>query len=134
MTSIPRTNITAFPRAHEFSRAAFTLSAERVAAYLAAVGDRNDYGATIPPLAAVALGLEALQTEIELPEGSLHTGQDVEHIGPLSVADPLTMTGRIAQRSERQGYVICVIEFEIAGAAGVAIRVRSTIMAPGSGS
>ena len=130
MTSIPRTNITAFPRAHEFSPAAFTLSAERVAAYLAAVGDRNDYGATIPPLAAVALGLEALQTEIELPEGSLHTGQEVEHVSALAGGETLTMTGRIAQRSERQGYVICVIEFEIAGPSGVAIRARSTIMAP----
>lgn len=116
----------------------FSLDEGRIAAYLVAIGDTNDYAGTVPPLAAAALGLEALQGEIALPEGSLHTGQEVEHVRTLLVGEPLTMTGRVAQRSERQGYVICVIEFEIvadsgldrAGAAGVAIRARSTIMAP----
>ncbi|MBI5288277.1 MAG: MaoC family dehydratase N-terminal domain-containing protein [Chloroflexi bacterium] len=138
MTSPARTSITAFPRGHEFSPATFTLTAAEVAAYLDAVGDENDYGDTVPPLAAAALGLEALQGEIALPEGSLHTGQEVEHARTLQVGERLTMRGRVAQRSERQGYVICVIEFEIVadagldrtGEAGVAVRARSTIVAP----
>ena len=79
MTSPARTSISAFPRGHEFAAAAFSLSAEVVCAYLAAIGDECDYGDTIPPLAAVALGLNALQEQIALPEGSLHTGQEVEH-------------------------------------------------------
>jgi hypothetical protein len=44
----------------------------------------------------------------------------------------LTLTGRIAQRSERQGMVISVLEFEIASPSASAIRARSTIMAPGA--
>lgn len=132
MTSLARTSLTSFTRGHEFSAALFTLSKEEIAAYLAAVGDLNDYGATVPPLAAVALGLDALQRTIELPEGSLHTGQEVEQMKALTVDEPLTMTGRIAQRSERQGFVVCVIEFEVTGAAGASIRARSTIMAPGA--
>lgn len=110
--------------------ATFSLDNALVRAYLVAVGDDNDYATTVPPLAAVALGLEALQAEIMLPEGSLHTGQEIEHLTPLTVGDRLTLTGRIAQRSERQGYVISVIEFEIAGSNGIAVRARSTIMAP----
>ena len=98
--------------------------------YLAAVADTGDYGDSIPPLAAVALGLRALQDTLFLPEGSLHTSQEVEHHAALHPGDSLTLTGRIAQRSERQGYVIIVVEFEIAGGSGVAIRARSTIMAP----
>ena len=132
MTSTARASISSFGRGHEFAPSKFDLSAARVRAYLDAVGDANDYRGTIPPLAAVALGLDALQQSIALPEGSLHTGQEVEHEAVLRVDDPLTLTGRIAQRSERQGFVISVIEFEIAGSGGIAIRARSTIMAPGA--
>jgi hypothetical protein len=134
MTAPARTSISAFPRGHEFPAAAFSLSADVVRAYLAAIGDECDYGDTIPPLAAVALGLNALQEQISLPEGSLHTGQEVEHAAVVRAGEALTLTGRIAQRSERQGYVISVIEFEIATDAGAAIRARTTIMAPAGAS
>lgn len=134
MTSATPTSISAFPRGHAFTPAAFTISLERTAAYLAAVGDAGDYGDIVPPLAAVALALEALQSEISLPDGSLHTGQEVEHLAPLRTGEPLTMSGRVAQRSERQGFVISVIELEIAGPTGPSIRARSTIMAPGAAS
>jgi hypothetical protein len=130
MTAPARTSISAFPRGHEFPAAAFSLSADVVRAYLAAIGDSCDYGDTVPPLAAVALGLNALQEQIALPEGSLHTGQEVEDSAVVLAGEALTLTGRIAQRSERQGYVISVIEFEIATDAGAAIRARTTIMAP----
>lgn len=131
MTPSARTSISAFPRGHEFPAAAFSLTAEQVRVYLAAVGDANDYGDTVPPLAAVALGLHALQERIALPEGSLHTGQEVEHSAPVRAGDALRLTGRIAQRSERLGFVISVIEFEISASTSVAIRARTTIMAPG---
>ena len=134
MAAPARTSISAFPRGHEFPAAAFSLSAEVVRAYLAAIGDDCDYGDTIPPLAAAALGLNALQEEIALPEGSLHTGQEVEHAAVVRAVEALTLTGRIAQRSERQGYVISVIEFEISTDAGAAIRARTTIMAPAGAS
>jgi hypothetical protein len=130
VTSAPPTNITKLPRGHEFASTKFQLSADRVRAYLDAIGDESDYGGSVPPLAAVALGLDALQAEIALPEGSLHTGQEVEHVSVLSVGTPLGLTGRVAQRSERQGYAICVLEFEIAGPGGPGVRARTTIMAP----
>jgi len=132
MTSTARISISAFPRGHEFDASRFSLSAEQVAAYLHATGDTTDYGVHVPPLAAVALGLSALQQHISLPEGSLHTGQEAEHHATLRCGDELTLTGRIAQRSERQGFVISVIEFEIAGGGEAAVRARTTIMAPAS--
>ena len=132
--SIARTSISAFPRGHEFPSAAFVVDAKRVRAYLDAIGDTNDYAGAVPPLAVAALGLNALQEQIALPEGSLHTGQEVEHAAAALAGESLALTGRIAQRSERQGYVISVIEFEVATAAGVAIRARTTIMAPAGAS
>jgi len=130
VTSSTRTSISALPRGHEFPASTFTLSPGDVDAYLRAIGDRGDYGPVIPPLAAVALGLNALQEHLSLPKGSLHTGQEVEHERAASGGETLTLTGRVAQRSERQGFVISVIEFEIAAVAGVAVRARTTIMAP----
>lgn len=134
MTSSARTSISNFPRGHEFSPAAFTLNRSQVDAYLAATGDATGYGDAIPPLAAVALGLAVLQEHISLPEGSLHTGQEVEQFAALHVGEELRLSGRIAQRSERQGMVISVLEFEIAPPETwkAAIRARSTIMAPGA--
>jgi hypothetical protein len=133
MTSKARTSISALPRGHELSPATFRMDADLVARYQSAVGDGNRYDTALPPLAVVALGLEALQSEISLPEGSLHTGQEVEHQGALLVGDTLTMTGRVAQRSERQGYVISVIVLQISGSSGGIIRARATIMAPMAG-
>jgi hypothetical protein len=134
MTSAVRTSISSFPRGHEFPAAEFTISTTAVGAYLDAVGDRNDYGVAVPPLCAVALALNALQQQIGLPEGSLHTGQEVEHLSLVPADEPLRLSGRIAQRSERQGFVISVIEFEVAASDGVAVRARTTIMAPGAAS
>jgi predicted thioesterase len=132
MTSSARTSISAFPRGHEFPETTFTLTDERVSAYLRATGDRGAYGAAVPPLCAVALALDALQEHITLPEGSLHTGQEVEHSAPVPVGQALRLTGRIAQRSERQGFVISVIEFEVSATSSLAVRARTTIMAPGA--
>lgn len=132
MTSAARTSISAFPRGHEFPAAEFTISTTDVGDYLGAVGDSNDYRGAVPPLCAVALALNALQQQIALPEGSLHTGQEVEHLGLVPAGEPLRLRGRIAQRSERQGFVISVIEFEIAARDGVAVRARTTIITPGA--
>ncbi|MEX2246466.1 MAG: hypothetical protein WEC75_07240 [Dehalococcoidia bacterium] len=129
MTFSARTSVSDLPRGHEFPSTSFTLSAEQISAYLAAVGDTIDYGDSVPPLAAVALGLRELQEHLSLPDGALHTGQEVEHAGLLRVGVPLTLTGRVAQRSERQGMVISVIEFDVT-AGGGAVHARTTIMAP----
>lgn len=133
MTTPARPSISSFPRGHEFPLASFIVSPEVAAAYLRAVGDEGAYDGCVPPLAAVALGLGALQEQVSLPEGSLHTGQEVEHLAPAREDEPLAMTARIAQRSERQGFVISVIEFEISTSAGAAVRARTTIMAPAAG-
>lgn len=131
MTSASRTTISALPRGHEFPSATFTVTTAAITQYLIATRDETDYGDAVPPLAAVALGLTALQEHLSLPGGSLHTGQEVEQMAIARAGEPLTLTGRIAQRSERQGFVASVIEFEIATAAAVAVRARTTILAPG---
>ena len=130
MTQAERISISDLPRGHVFAPAQFSLDDAAVRRYLEAVGDRGAYGDGVPPLAAVALGLAALQEQLSLPAGALHTGQEVEHRAVIRRGASLSLQGRVAQRSERQGFVISVIEFEIAEKETMAVRARTTIMAP----
>jgi hypothetical protein len=132
MASAAPVSITELPRGHEFSPAVFALSADDVQAYLAATGDATPYGEHAPPLAAVALALAALQQQLSLPNGALHTGQEIEHRRAIAPGATLTFRGRVAQRSERQGFVISVVELEIEAGGQTAIAARATIMAPGT--
>jgi hypothetical protein len=133
MASDARTSITALQRGATLPTASFSISPDEVRDYLAATGDRGNYDGAVPPLAVMAFALRELQQTIVLPGGSLHTGQEVEHVSPVRAGDPLTMTGIVAQRSERQGLVITIIETEVASPFGPALRGRTTIMAPAGG-
>ncbi|MBF6599690.1 MAG: hypothetical protein IVW36_04185 [Dehalococcoidia bacterium] len=134
MTSSARTPVSALPRGHAFTPARFTPQAADVRAYLDAVGDGTSYGDAVPPLAALALGLAALQEQLSLPAGSLHTGQEVEQLAVMRAGEDLTLSGEIAQRSERQGLVISVIALEVAAAGAPALRARTTILVPAASS
>jgi len=134
MASTARTDIFTLPRGHEFAPAPLAITPAQVHAYLRAVGDPSDYGDTVPPLALVALALQALQEQFVLPPGTLHSGQEVEHAGVAEAGEELTLRGRIAQRSERQGVVLCSVEYEIARGEETVIRAKSTVVTAGAAS
>lgn len=129
MTATRRISISALPRGHEFNPEIFHITADQVRVYLEATGDGNDYDVT-PPMCATALGLAALQQQTSLPDGALHTGQEIEHVASIPADVSVTLSGRIAQRSERQGFVMSVIEFELSAEGRTSIRARTTIVAP----
>ena len=132
MAAPVRPLLTDLAKGHRFPSTRVQLTVEDVAQYLAAVGDGNsiylERGLT-PPLAVAALGLGALLQTIELPAGTLHSGQELEVRGGVPIGAELTLTGSIVQRSERAGLVISVIEFEMAAAAAT-IAGRTTVVAP----
>lgn len=134
MAAPARTLLFDLPQGYEFPPARFELTAGDVARYLDAVDDHNAVYAErglAPPLAAVARALAALLEVAELPAGTLHTGQEVESHRGCPTDSPLTFSGRVAQRSERAGLVISVIDFSIATAdRGPAVTGRTTVMAP----
>jgi hypothetical protein len=134
MANPSRTNIALLPRGHQFSPASFEVSAEDVAFYLGAVQDESGvYGDAVPPLAVAAAALRALLEQVELPAGTLHSAQEVECLAAVPAGAVLTMAGRVAQRSERGGFVASVIEFEVAlegSPAEPVLTGRATVMAP----
>ncbi len=127
------------PKGHEFPATALQITSEDALAYLGAVQDANsvyqDHG-LVPPLAVAARALGALLQMMELPPGALHTGQQFESAAGVPFGASLTMNARIAQRSERAGLIISVIEFEVAIAPALAGKTpvltgKTTVMTPG---
>ena len=121
------------PKGHEFSPTSFTLSAEDVVRYLDAVADGNALyleRGLAPPLCVAARALGALLELLELPAGTLHTGQEVDMQAGVPIGATLTLGGRIAQRSERGGAVISAIDFDVTleGASAPALRGRTTVL------
>lgn len=139
MAAPARVPLTELPKDHQFPATAFSISRDDVTRYLDAVGDANavyaDRGLA-PPLAVAARALGALLEVLDLPAGTLHTGQEVEAHEGVPVGATLTLSGRIAQRSERAGLVISVIEFDVTPErpAQPALTGRSTVILQGSGS
>ncbi len=126
-------SIAALPRGHVFPPAAVSLTPEAVSAYVAATQNESAYAASggVPPLAAAALALRRLLEACSLPPGSLHTGQEVEFHAAVRPGDELTMTGSVAQRSERAGMAIVVVEFAVSRPDGTPVVTgRTTVMAP----
>jgi hypothetical protein len=125
------------PKGHRFPEASFQLTAKSVSGYLDAVQDPNPlylHRELAPPLAVAACALGVLLQVMELPAGTLHTGQEVEAHAGVPLGADLTLAGHIVQRSERAGLIISVIEFEVtpAGSDTAAVTGRTTVMVPAS--
>jgi hypothetical protein len=133
VTSAARTRLPDIPKGHSFLSQEFSIDQSKIDAYLAATGDQavcyRDDGLS-PPLAVAALALGRLLEQIELPAGSLHTGQEFEMAEGVPLHSTLSLSGKLAHRSERAGFVVSIVEFEIAVAGEPAMTGRTTVMAP----
>ncbi|OGO50919.1 MAG: hypothetical protein A2148_02155 [Chloroflexi bacterium RBG_16_68_14] len=130
-----RVLLATLPKGYQFPPTSLRLTVEDVSCYLDAVQDPNPLyleRRLAPPLAVAALALGSLLEVVELPAGTLHTGQEVEARAGLPIDAELTLAGRIGQRSERAGLIISVIEFELtaAGSDAAALTGRTTVLAP----
>lgn len=135
MSDPARALLSALPKGHKFAPTTFELTRGYVDEYLAATSDHNSiYSDTglAPPLAVAARALGALLDVIELPEGSLHTAQEVEMKAGVPVPSTLELAGRLAQRSMRAGLLIAVLEFQVrlTGQDAQVLLGRTTVMMP----
>ena len=67
------------------------------------------YKNTIPPTAILTLSLRDLVSKLELPDGTLHTGQEVEFINPANLNSVLCCTTTLLQNSVRKSIRILMI-------------------------
>ena len=135
MTAPDPVLLSTLPKGHRFPDTSFELTAQSVARYIEAVQDANGIyieRGLAPPLAIAAFALGVLLETMQLPDGALHTSQEIEVRQSVPIESALTLSGRVAQRSERAGMLISVLEFEVAlaGSRSAALVGRTTVLAP----
>lgn len=135
MTAPARVLLSDLPKGHQLPATTFELTTADVERYLAAVEDANAIyleRGLAPPLAVAARALGTLLEVVELPDGTLHTGQEVELHAGVPIGSALTLRGRIEQRYERAGLILSVIAFEVTprGSDVAAITGRTTVAIP----
>ncbi|MBI4338966.1 MAG: MaoC family dehydratase N-terminal domain-containing protein [Chloroflexi bacterium] len=121
----------------EFGPLRLSLDPTTVKGYIAAVEDASAlYQETplVPPMAVVALGLQAVFQCISLPPGTVHLAQEHVSHRAVSLGEHLTCRGKVAQHSQRRDGAIAVLEFTLAGPDGkTVLEGRTTIMTPKKG-
>jgi acyl dehydratase len=109
----------------------FSVNAAEARAYLGATGETPEaWDGLVPPLALGALTLAGLMTEMPLPAGALHGGQEFEFLGTVALGEAVEAELTVAQQSERQGTNIVVFASELRCGERVVVRGRTTVMAP----
>lgn len=103
-----------------FPEAGYQLTPELVAAYLDAVEDTVNYadGDRVPPLAVAALAMASLSKFVEMPDGSIHTQQDVSFHGPVRVGDRITCRSWVSHKRERGRFNLMAVDLSVTDAAG----------------
>ena len=138
MTTPSRALLSDLPTGHELSPAPFDLTREYIDAYVSATRDPStayEEAGLAPPLAVATRALGALLEMVELPAGSLHTGQEIEMHSGVPMSARLTLSGSVAQRSERAGMIIAALQFEVRANDETAplLTGRTTVMMPQEG-
>jgi hypothetical protein len=127
------TSLTDLPAGHAFEPMSIVLDAARSRAYREATGDALDvydaHGA-VPPLAVAAFALGALLESVGLPPGTLHANESLQARRPVPEGATVECRARVAQRSQRGGWVVTVLESDLMLQGESAIFARATVLCP----
>jgi hypothetical protein len=129
--------LTELPAGHEFPPISISLDAERCRAYRDATGDTlSDYDelGAVPPLAVAAFALGALLESVGLPPGTLHANESLQARRAVPVGSIVECRARVAQRSQRGGWVVTVLESDMLLEGQSAIFARATVLCPAEAS
>lgn len=127
-------NLESLPKGYHFPPSSFELSPDWVEEYRAAVED----GATacldrglVPPMAAAALAIRALIQGARLPPGAIHVGQELSFLRPLRIGGRVTVQAQVANRGERQGWILMSIDLRAEDEASRPVMTgRATVTMP----
>lgn len=118
---------------HSFEPIRFSVDVARSRAYCAAVADSlplYEAEAVVPPLAVAALALGGLLNQVGLPPGSLHVNETVDCRRSVPAGARLECRATLAQRSQRAGWIVSVLDCEVRLDGATALTARSTVLSP----
>ena len=121
----------------KISDRSYVLDAEMVSRYRDAVGDPSRLGPTddgealAPPMAVAALSLRGVVTDLAIPGGTLHAGQELKFIGSVPIGETLYCRATVLQNSVRGTWRFLVVGLEVDKSQGrKVLEGKSTIMLP----
>ena len=111
------------------------ITAESVQEYLDAVGDASPVyleTGTPPPLMLTARVVGLLLERLSLPDGAIHSLQDVATVHPASLGSEVSATARLEPARERGGLRFLTVNYRIADADGgqELQRGKTTVLLP----
>ena len=113
-----------------FRRTEFQLTQEWVEDYVGVVEDSAIGAEVTPPMAVATQAIRILLSEMPLPPGALHGGQDLEFLRPVGRGEQLSLQARVANNSSRRGLTVIAVDLVVEDKSGATVmRGRSTIMA-----
>ena len=126
-------SLTDLAAGHVFEPITLTVDTERARAYRAAVGDANPFyeaEGLVPPLALAALTLGALLNQVGLPPGTLHVNETMESHRAVAAGATVECRATLAQRSQRAGWVVSVLDSQVTFEGAPALSARATVLSP----
>ena len=112
---------------------ALTISLEEADAYQAAVdcpAALYQAGRVVSPMAVAALAMAAAMRAVQLPAGTVHTGQELESHRPVLPGTPLRCTAKVAQNSVRKGTRFLSLQFRVASKGETAVDGETSLAIP----
>ncbi|MCL4508545.1 MAG: hypothetical protein M1296_03335 [Chloroflexi bacterium] len=88
----------------------------------------------VPPTLLVAQAFRRLMEMVELPDGTIHLGQDIEVLCPVGVDRWVDIEAVVNRASIRQGQLFLFIELWLRVQGVPTVRAVTSVVAPGAAS
>lgn len=115
----------------------FPIDRDAVEKYVAAVRDQSgifditESSPIVPPMAVAAFALRGVLEDLGIPNGTLHTGQEIAFTGTVSIDETLSCIAKVAQNSVRAGFRFIGVGMDVRDRSDSQVMTaKSTIMVP----
>ena len=136
----PTIDYAALAVGQEVSRQSYVLDKKSVALYMEAVQDNSSvdtlYGSDslknlAPPMSVAALSLRGVVTDLKIPGGTLHVGQEMTYSKPVEVGEQLDCTAVLTSNNVRGDWRFMVVDLQVSDSTGeIVMGGKSTILLP----
>tara|TARA_B100001013_G_C24272345_1_gene309387 strand:- start:82 stop:471 length:390 start_codon:yes stop_codon:yes gene_type:complete len=110
-----------------------TFDAKYVQDYIAAIGESSavySNGHAVPPLAVVAWLLKSVIGSLDLPPGTVHSGQEIECVEMVQIGDTVTSHVEVEQNTQRSQWRFLTLGFFVNKNVDTVIKGKISLLIP----